>query len=168
VRRIGVRELQLRTSEIIRRLEDEGPVLVTVRGRVRAALIPLDENRVEDLALAWAEGRLPPPGLTPRLRAVLRKFRKALERIYGERLAGVYVYGSYARGDAHEGSDVDVLVVLRGDVRPTEELDRISPITFRILTEDDVLISAMPVGEREYRESALPYLIGARREGIPL
>jgi uncharacterized protein len=44
--------------------------------------------------------------------ALLRAERPALER-YGVRRAAVF--GSVARGDAHDGSDVDVLVVLDPD-----------------------------------------------------
>lgn len=34
------------------------------------------------------------------------------------------LFGSYARGDAEPGSDIDVLVVLHGDVNPGEEIAR--------------------------------------------
>jgi predicted nucleotidyltransferase len=39
----------------------------------------------------------------------LAELQQALCRIYGDRLPGVYLYGSYARGDYHVGSDVDIL-----------------------------------------------------------
>ncbi len=168
MRRIGIRQLQARISEIVRSLPEEGPVVVTVHGCARAALIPLDESQVEDLYLAWASGRLPPPGLTSRIRAVLRRFRRELEQLYGERLRGVYVYGSYAREDAHEGSDVDVLVVLQGKIVPSEEIERMGHIRTRILLDTGVFISVMPVGEREYRQASTPFLLTARREGIPV
>jgi predicted nucleotidyltransferase len=43
--------------------------------------------------------------------------RRLLPR-FGERLELVRLFGSYARGDAHEESDVDVLVLVRGLTRP--------------------------------------------------
>jgi predicted nucleotidyltransferase len=46
--------------------------------------------------------------------AALDRFRGALGRRFGARLREVILFGSYARGDAHEGSDVDVLVVVEG------------------------------------------------------
>jgi uncharacterized protein len=44
----------------------------------------------------------------------LARFRALLEARFGERLREVVLYGSYARGEAHPDSDVDVLVVVDG------------------------------------------------------
>jgi len=44
--------------------------------------------------------------------------------LFGERLAGVLVYGSYVRGEAEASSDVDVLVVVDRSVRLTRALYR--------------------------------------------
>ena len=41
---------------------------------------------------------------------ILGAFQKGL----GESLAGLVLYGSVARGEAHEGSDIDLLVVAKG------------------------------------------------------
>ncbi|MGI8911693.1 MAG: nucleotidyltransferase domain-containing protein [Rubrobacteraceae bacterium] len=41
---------------------------------------------------------------------------RGLGTIYGERYRGMVLYGSYARGEADEGSDVDLLLLLDGDV----------------------------------------------------
>ena len=51
----------------------------------------------------------------PSVQAALGEARAALERLYGDRLVKVILYGSHARGEAHEESDVDVLFVLQGD-----------------------------------------------------
>ncbi len=45
-------------------------------------------------------------------RLALDLFVKELRKAYGERFDAVLLYGSRARGDAEEGSDVDTLVVL--------------------------------------------------------
>ena len=36
----------------------------------------------------------------------------------------IILYGSYARGSATEDSDIDLLIVLEGKVKPGEEIDR--------------------------------------------
>lgn len=44
---------------------------------------------------------------------VIRAFRALLEARFGERLVGLRLFGSYARGDADESSDIDVSVIVQ-------------------------------------------------------
>src|SRR5258706_12653256 len=46
------------------------------------------------------------------MRRALQQYRDALERAFGERLRLVRVFGSWARGQATEQSDVDIAVVI--------------------------------------------------------
>jgi predicted nucleotidyltransferase len=46
--------------------------------------------------------------------AALERFERALRGRFGGRLRELTLFGSYARGEAHEESDVDVLVVIEG------------------------------------------------------
>ncbi len=51
------------------------------------------------------------------LEELIRRLEEAsedLKRVIGEAFAGLLLFGSYARGEASKGSDVDVLVVMRG------------------------------------------------------
>lgn len=52
-----------------------------------------------------------PATLQPLLSAV----QERLAAVYGDRLQQVYLFGSQARGDANERSDVDLAVILRGE-----------------------------------------------------
>lgn len=52
--------------------------------------------------------------LPPAVARSLVRFRAALDARFGSRLKEVVLFGSYARGDADEESDVDVLVVVTG------------------------------------------------------
>jgi len=45
---------------------------------------------------------------------VLRRAKEGLREIYGDRLAGVVVYGSRARGDQRPDSDYDLLALVKG------------------------------------------------------
>lgn len=55
--------------------------------------------------------RLPIPAA---VESALARFRAGLEARFGVRLRELVLYGSYARGQATEESDVDVLVVVDG------------------------------------------------------
>ncbi len=48
----GVRELKNKTSEILRMARKKGSVIVTSNGKAIAAIIPLDEEGVEDFLIA--------------------------------------------------------------------------------------------------------------------
>jgi predicted nucleotidyltransferase len=42
----------------------------------------------------------------------MKELKAGLVRIYGDKLKAVYLYGSYARGDYRQGSDVDAMILL--------------------------------------------------------
>ena len=44
------------------------------------------------------------------LNSILQKLTQIYRSVYGENLVQVILYGSYARGDYHTDSDVDVLL----------------------------------------------------------
>jgi len=94
------------------------------------------------------------------------KLRAELERLYGARLKQLILYGSYARGTQTPDSDIDVAVVLDGDVKPGREIDRmIDAITDLNLTYS-TLISVYPVSSADYRHRNSPLLNNLRKEGI--
>jgi predicted nucleotidyltransferase len=98
----------------------------------------------------------------------LKELQDYLAKIYGERLRGVYLYGSYARGDFHSGSDIDVLIVLEGTVNPSQEIDRIGDGVADIFLEHNVLIATYPVPEEWFKGRKSPLFENVRREGVRL
>jgi predicted nucleotidyltransferase len=88
-----------------------------------------------------------------------------LRALYGARLRRVLLFGSWARGDAHPESDIDLLVALDRVESPWEELRRMDEILWRHSYWNDAVISAIPVGERELHDRKHPLLIRARAEG---
>ena len=97
--------------------------------------------------------------------AVLGELRAGLEELYGGRLRGLYLYGSYARGDARPGSDVDVLVVLDAVESYSSEIQRTSQRRAEVALRHDVSISLMYVSEDAWIRGEMPILQNARREG---
>jgi predicted nucleotidyltransferase len=59
---------------------------------------------------------------------VLKRFRAALDALYGDRIERVVLFGSRARGDAGDDSDYDVAVFLKGLADRWQEVDRIIPL----------------------------------------
>lgn len=49
------------------------------------------------------------------LNSILQKLTQIYRSVYGENLVQVILYGSYARGDYHTDSDVDVVAIVHGE-----------------------------------------------------
>jgi len=96
----------------------------------------------------------------------IEEFKKEIKKLCGKRLKHIILYGSYARGCATEDSDIDLLIVLEGKVKPGEEIDRMIEIITEINLRYDVLISIYPVSEKDYKKVNSPLLINVRREGV--
>ncbi len=95
-------------------------------------------------------------------------FRAELERIYRDRLVGVYLYGSYARGDAHDDSDIDVAVVLDGPVNPSEERRRLSHLRADLCLRENCLLMPFYLSDADYREAPYGIHRAIISEGRPL
>jgi predicted nucleotidyltransferase len=88
-----------------------------------------------------------------------------LRNLYGARLCRLLLFGSWARRDAHPKSDIDQIVVLNRVDSPWEELRRMDEILWRHSYDNDVVISAVPVAERDLDDASNPLLIRVRAEG---
>lgn len=104
--------------------------------------------------------------MNERVSEIVGELRERLEELYGERLERVVLFGSQARGDATPESDVDVLVVLEGEVRPGEEIRRTSEIVGDLALAYGMDISRVFVSAEQFREGRRPFLVNVRREGI--
>jgi len=92
--------------------------------------------------------------------------RQKLEMIYKERLVSIVLFGSQARGDAVSGSDIDILVVLKGTVNPGQEIARVGETTSMLSLKYDVVISCAFVSSDRYVTERSPFLLNVRREGV--
>jgi predicted nucleotidyltransferase len=98
---------------------------------------------------------------------VLRRFRAALDEVYGERIERVVLFGSRARGDARPDSDYDVAVFLKDLDGFGKEARRIAEIEADILTETGVVINTMPLQAGSYRDRT-GLMRELRRDGLDL
>jgi predicted nucleotidyltransferase len=98
---------------------------------------------------------------------LLTKLKQGLAKIYGDRLKAVYLFGSYARGDYHEGSDLDVMIVLDNYKSYWDELVRSAELASDLSLEYNVTVSRMIMTEEQWKKGDLPVLWNVRAEGIP-
>lgn len=98
---------------------------------------------------------------------ILKRFRAALDQMYGEQLERVVLFGSRARGDAREDSDYDVAVFLRDMADRWQEFDRLADLSTDLLDKTGEFIHAIPyrAGSYEDRTSLMREI---RYEGVDL
>ena len=101
------------------------------------------------------------------IRKLMKELKEGLIRIYGDKLKAVYLYGSYARGDYRQGSDVDVMILLSDYRNYWEELRRSTELASDISLEYDVTVSRLIMKEIQWKESDMPVLRNIHKEGVP-
>ena len=98
---------------------------------------------------------------------ILHKTKRMCSEIFPIKEA--YLYGSYARGDFHSESDVDILIT--ADIRP-EDISKyrgqIAAITSELSLENDVTVSVTVKPEEQFRRfsEAMPFYRNVKAEGI--
>lgn len=98
----------------------------------------------------------------------LQKCRLALEAYYGEKLQGILLYGSYARGDAVSSSDIDLLILLSPPFDFFAELRQIIEILYPIQLESEQLISAKPAPVNDFQIGSISLYRNIQAEGMAI
>ncbi len=104
-----------------------------------------------------------------RIRKLMKELKAGLVRIYGDRLKAVYLYGSYARGDYRHGSDVDVMILLKGYRNYWNEHKRIGQLASDVSLEHDVTVSCIFIKEIQWKTASneRPLIYNIHKEGLP-
>lgn len=103
------------------------------------------------------------------LETVLDLFVKQVKEIFGDKLKEVILFGSYARGDFDNESDIDVFVLV--DMLDNELSDYIYIVadkTYDINLEYNVLISFILKDINHFNDwkEALPFYNNIEKEGV--
>lgn len=106
--------------------------------------------------------------ISGRVGQIIEEYQARLAEMLGDNLHLVILYGSRARGDAAEDSDIDVLCVMERPFDYGELLDRTSEATAEISLKYDVVLSRTFVTGQDYTSRKTPFLMNVRREGVAL
>lgn len=103
------------------------------------------------------------------IKSTLESLVTDLKIHFGKDLSGVILYGSYARGENHKYSDVDLLVLIHHpDVKQFD--DFITDLTARYLLNNSVLFSILvySVSEFNYWKDTMDLFVNIEEDGIPI
>jgi predicted nucleotidyltransferase len=104
--------------------------------------------------------------MSARIKKLLKKLKEGLMSVYGEQLSAVYLYGSFARGDNVEGSDLDVVVILKDFQRRAAEIRRTSELVGDLSLDFEITVSPLFMRENEWITNRFFLLRNVKAEGI--
>lgn len=98
---------------------------------------------------------------------VLQQIPPRLTEAFGDRLRGVVLFGSEARGDAEPDSDIDLLVLLEGPIDLGKDIrvivDALYPLQMQLL---DRPLHALPADVKDFEAERLPFYRSVKEEGV--
>lgn len=100
------------------------------------------------------------------IKPLLKDIKEALNKIYGDRLLEMILYGSFARDDATDDSDIDIAVLLKGDVDKFREIERMNNVIYQIVLEYGELVAFYPLSKDEFSDYEWPLHYHIQMEGI--
>ena len=109
--------------------------------------------------------------MTDRMRELLWQYAGQVKWFYASALRAVILYGSYARGDDTEDSDVDIMILVD---MPEEEINRsregISDLTYDFNEAHDFKIMPVVIGEKQfaYWLPVYPFYQNIEKDGVSI
>lgn len=105
------------------------------------------------------------------LKMILKKITEVYRSVYGEDIVRIVLYGSYARGDYKNNSDIDIVAIVRGERSHLQEnLKKIWDISSDLELEYGTIVSptVIPFEEFEKYKEDLPYYRNIQNEGVDI
>ena len=102
------------------------------------------------------------------LRKMLLELEEMLQRVYGNKLKAVILYGSVARGTATEESDIDIMVLIDGTAQELRAFeDQLSDVSTDISIKYFKVFSIIDISYQEYMQwmNTLPFYKNVSQEG---
>ena len=101
-----------------------------------------------------------------RIHDIVLKFSQQVKKLLGQKLDKVILYGSYARGDYNEHSDIDIMILT---TLTDEEIKKTEPMLFDLAFDfQDISVVVKNKDQFEYWLGALPFYNNVKKEGIVL
>jgi hypothetical protein len=98
---------------------------------------------------------------------LLEDLKAELLEMLGDKLVQLLLFGSYSRGDFSASSDVDLVILVDGDLS-REEMDTIDDLIADYSLRHDLVISAIIYPSKIFQEYSTPFLLSVKEDGIAI
>lgn len=100
---------------------------------------------------------------------ILQNYRKGVSGIFGNKLRNIILFGSCARGEMRQDSDVDIMIL--ADVQPEEVsyyADKIYDITYDFEMQYDLEVNPCIQSTQTYDKwkRTYPFFMNVEKEGV--
>jgi predicted nucleotidyltransferase len=109
--------------------------------------------------------------MTITMRELINQYIDEIKKIYGEHLRKVILYGSYARGDFNEDSDIDIMILLdMSEMDLKAYSQQLSYMTYDYNMDNDLDIKPIAKSEKFFNKwvDNYPFYNNVNNEGIVL
>lgn len=98
---------------------------------------------------------------------LVEEYSKIVRSKLGSRIKQIILYGSQARGDAWEGSDVDMLIIV--DKRTPDIREKTLDVAVEMMNKYEKLFSTLIYDEEEWQKAQeFPLAWNIKQEGVPV
>ena len=105
------------------------------------------------------------------MQTLLARYVTEVQKIYGTHLKSVILYGSYARGDFTQESDVDIMVLVDlSEDKMDEYSDALAEVDYEYNVNYDIWMMPVVKNVEHFNRwvSAYPFYSNVQREGVVL
>jgi predicted nucleotidyltransferase len=106
--------------------------------------------------------------MNKQIETIITKTQQSLQKLYGEQLDKIVLFGSQARGYATPESDIDILIVLKNSFDYSQESERISILIADLCLEYNVLISCAFATYEQFHHHNNAFFRNIRQEGLAI
>ena len=105
------------------------------------------------------------------VRTIIAQLRESLKSIFPQEQFDVILFGSYARNDADDGSDIDVMFLVDSSRQTIQEKHwQVGEAAAEVLMDHGIVVSPIVENREYYHANAdlLPFFKNVQKEGVRL
>lgn len=106
------------------------------------------------------------PRSSDHIKDIIKELKSGLEKKYGSQLKSILLFGSYARGEETEDSDIDIAVILEDFDHACTEIERTGDLVSSLSLKFDTLITLVPIKEKDWLERKTALISNIKRDGV--